>query len=94
MCSGVLQGSNLGPLLFNLFINDLLTVLDSSVNLLLFANDAKMFSSIESNSYTINLQSDLDNLVSWNKQNCLPSNINKCSIITFTHLHKPFLFTQ
>ena len=92
VCSGVPQGSHLGPLLFILFINDLPTVLDSSVNILLFADDAKLFSPVESLSDAVNLQSNLDKLVSWSKQNCLPLNINKCSIITFTRLHKPILF--
>jgi len=92
VCSGVPQGSHLGPLLFILFINDLPTVLDSSVNILLFADDAKLFSPIESLSDAVNLQSNLDKLVRWSKQNCLPLNINKCSIITFTRLHKPILF--
>jgi len=92
VCSGIPQGSHLGPLLFNLFVNDLPTVLDSAVDFLLFADDAKIFSPIESLSDAVNLQSNLDKLVNWSKQNYLPLNINKCSIITFTRLHKPFLF--
>lgn len=92
VCSSVSQSSHLGPLLFNSFINDLPTVLDFSVNLLLFADDAKMFSPLEFLSDPINVQSNLDKLVSWSKRNCLPLNINKCCVITFIRLHKPFLF--
>jgi len=45
-----------------LFIDDLPTVLDSSVNLLLFADDEKIFAPIESLSDAVNLQSNLASL--------------------------------
>jgi hypothetical protein len=46
--SGVPQGSHLGPLLFLIFINDLPSIFDESVDILLFADDAKIFSKITS----------------------------------------------
>lgn len=42
------QDTHLGPHLFILFINDLSTMFDSSVDILLFVDDAKMFSVIKS----------------------------------------------
>jgi len=37
------SGSHLEPLLFIIFINDLPSIYDNSVNILLFADDAKLF---------------------------------------------------
>lgn len=81
-CSGVPQGSNLGPLLFNVFINDLC---DSfSVAHLLYADDLKLFHSIESIDDALRLQSNLINLYDWCSTNGLHLNVDKCRILTFS----------
>ena len=53
--SGIPQGSILGPLLFLIFINDLPSALSSSL-VLLFADDAKCFMSVSSQSDCLLLQ--------------------------------------
>ena len=45
--SGIPQRSILGPLLFIIFINDLVSTCDDSVNLYLFADDAKLYCHIK-----------------------------------------------
>lgn len=80
------QGSHLGPLLFILFINDLPSIFDSSVEVLLFADDAKILSIVRSPEDTINLQSNLDRFANWSRHNRLPLNISKRSVITFSRL--------
>lgn len=44
--SGVPQGSHLGPLLFNVFVNDIVRVL--TANCLMFADDLKIFATVTS----------------------------------------------
>jgi len=84
---GVPQGSHLGPLLCILFINDLPYIFDSLVEILLFADDAKLFSVIKSPNDVFKLQSNLDNFVDWSRVNHLLLNINKCSVITFSRIN-------
>lgn len=80
--SGVPQGSHLGPLLFVLFINDLPKAMSSS-NILLFADDAKIFKSLNSIKDCYDLQADFNNLSTWCNNNDLCINISKCNILTF-----------
>lgn len=87
--SGVPQGSNLGPLLFLLFINDVTHVISN--NKLLFADDLKIFASVTSIDDCIKLQNDLDNLNKWCIANKLFLNLNKCKILTFTRSHNLIL---
>jgi len=90
--SGVPQGSHLGPLLFIMFINDLLSIFDNTVDILLFADDAKIFSTTYSPSDALNLQDNLDKFVIWTHQNSLSLNINKCNVITFSRIENPISF--
>lgn len=80
--SGVPQGSHCGPLLFNLFINDIGLVI-KNVEFLLFADDLKLFSVITSILDSQILQRDLDHLYNWSVKNCLPLNSEKCQFISF-----------
>lgn len=80
--SGVPQGSHVGPLLFLLFINDLGDRLVNS-QILVFADDVKLFYKIETIMDSIKLQSDLDVLSEWAVINKLDLNINKCKYISF-----------
>ncbi|GBM35453.1 Retrovirus-related Pol polyprotein from transposon 297 [Araneus ventricosus] len=86
--SGVPQGSNLGLLLFILFINDLTSVF-KYFECLLFADDLKLFSSMNSNLDAVLLQSDLDCLFKWCTVNKLHLNIEKCSILSYTRKSQP-----
>lgn len=81
--SGVAQGSVLGPLLFNIFINDLGKNLKTAY--LLFADDLKMYAKILSLNDIIELQNDLNRLSDWCTINKLRLNIYKCKFITFTN---------
>jgi hypothetical protein len=86
--SGVPQGSNLGPLLFIIFINDLPSVIKHS-SCLLYADDVKIFRVIESGIDCQMLQSDVDNLYAWCLRNKLRVNIDKCALLSFTRQRDP-----
>lgn len=81
--SGVPQGSHLGPLLFNIYINDIGSCFQNS-EYKLYADDMKIFKVVHSLSDCEALQSDLDRLCEYCKVNCLDINISKCHTMTFT----------
>lgn len=88
--SGVPQGSNLGPLLFLLFINDLCRQLDC--NKLFFADDLKLFSNIRSEVDCDSLQEVINNLQDWCILNKLHLNVDKCKVLSFTNRKTSYNF--
>lgn len=85
--SGVPQGSVLGPLLFNIFINDIGK--DFKCNYLSFADDLKIFTAVKSNRDIVNLQHDLNLLNIWCTDNKLILNISKCKFLSFSNKLNP-----
>ena len=61
--SGVPQGSILGPLLFLIYVNDMLKSISSHV--FLFTDDTKFIRTISTLADHVQLQTDLDNLAKW-----------------------------
>lgn len=88
--SGVPQGSHLGPLLFNLFINDIGLVL-KHCKFLLFADDLKIYLEIKDRSDCEKLQADLISLHCWSNKNGMSLNLNKCYSISFTRSKNPII---
>jgi hypothetical protein len=83
MLSGASQGSALGPLLFNIFINDLCAKINFS-EFLLFADDLKIFCVIKSAEDCKLLQSDINSVQKWCSNNYMKINIFKASMVSFT----------
>ena len=81
--SGVPQGSVLGPLLFNIHVNDMPIQVSSSV--LQFADDFKMFRVIRDAQDFQQLQDDISKLLAWDEWQ-LRFNISKCFLM---HLGPP-----
>ena len=83
---GVPQGSVLGPLFFNIFINDICKI--SSAKKILFADDAVFYitdSSFQSCIYKLNQL--INQLSEWLLNNKLIANVSKTKLMVFTPKH-------
>ncbi len=81
--SGVPQGSVLGPLLFLIFIDDLVAVLPADVRVMLYADDAKLYYIYPPTGWTPILQAALVVLQEWTVAWDLRLAIAKCVAIYF-----------
>ena len=81
--SGVPQGSVLGPILFLVFVADITEVVES--DMILFADDTKLYRKIESEEDSHILQRDIDNLYLWSKDWLMEFNKDKCKTIHSGH---------
>ena len=88
--SGVPQGSTLGPLLFLLYINDIVSCISSDK--LLFADDLKIYRNVSSPEDCSCLQSDIESINDWCIQNRLKLNLAKTTVITYTRKQQPVIF--
>ena len=81
LSSGTVQGSCLGPLLFLIYINDIFTIFDEPITSILYADDLKIYTIIDSTQDTDQMQTCLDNLSSWAEAWQLTISIKKCQSI-------------
>ena len=85
LIDGVPQGSILGPLLFNIYINDLMFYFtDNNVSICNYADDNTLYASGD-NAIEVkqNLKRSLSVISSWFCKNGLQLNAEKCNLIVF-----------
>ncbi|CAB3379843.1 Hypothetical predicted protein [Cloeon dipterum] len=80
VASGVVQGSVLGPLLFNIFVADLPEMVKNST-LIQYADDATVFNKITSQEDADDLQEDLCNIDIWCANNGMILNAKQCKVM-------------
>ena len=81
--SGVPQGTVLGPILFVLYINDLLNILSFS-NGFSFADDTKLIGNIVGENCVKSLQRDLDTVIEWAKRNNMELHEQKFEVLNYS----------
>ena len=82
--SGVPFGSVLGPILFLIYINDVLT----------FADDTKVFRKIKSDADRQQLQDDLNKLTEWSEKWQMLFNYGKCKCLHTGHGNEDAQYTM
>ena len=84
--SYVPQGTVLGPLLFLVYINDLLSNVNATGRP--FADDCLLYRTIKTTDDAVSLQNNLDTLQQWEKYWLMSFNPDKCEVIRFTNKKK------
>ena len=100
LLSGVVQGSGIGPLMFLLYINELIGILEShGITVKVFADDVKMYLRILSDIDLQQLHSALDSIQAWADEwqlclsvdRCCVLNIGKCDVPTSLSINDVYL---
>jgi len=78
--SGVPQGSVLGPILFLIYINDIVD--DLKCNAYLFADDMKIYNKVNSINDLDKLQKDIFTITTWTDKWLLKLNAAKCKVLS------------
>ena len=79
--SGVPQGSVLGPILFCIYVNDVCDIIVGNTACKLFADDIKLYSCVETNGTSGDLDTSLNNLILWANRWQLKVNLSKCNVM-------------
>ena len=92
--NGVPQGSVLGPLLFNIFINDIFLFLDKA-KLANYADDNSTYT-IEDNILNLLkcLETETSTVLNWFKINEMKSNSDKCHLIVAENDNRTYYSTS
>jgi hypothetical protein len=80
--SGIGQGTVTGPVLFNIYINDLPTVVSNLSTVFLYADDCKISFPYRMASETKQLQTESDKISAWANDKQLKFAAEKCAYIT------------
>jgi hypothetical protein len=90
--SGVPQGSVIGPLLFLLYINDIANMFGNGISVKLFADDVKIYVTVNNIEDSLVLQSGLNALFDWSVKWQLNVSANKCLILQLGSSNKHFVY--
>ena len=83
--SGVPQGTVLGPLLFSLHFNDIMSDIESEIRLI--ADDCVCYREIKDIEDTLKLQKDIDRLGIWARKRRMIFQPVKCNMMQLTKKH-------
>ena len=89
--SGVPQGSILGPSLFVLFINDISVGLSPGTNIVLYADDTKIWREMVHENDYLAIQKDIDYLLDWAVQNKMKFHPSKCKVLSIAKSCPPLM---
>jgi hypothetical protein len=88
--SGVPQGSVLGPILFLIFINDIVSCnVNNYCVFKMFADDLKLYTVVSTNLSSNRLQNVLNEIFTWSQAWQLSINISKCAILRVDNSRHP-----